>query len=183
MKLIQSLRKAALALMFAGICGVASASVAPSTTVVSVGSNDQTFAAGTLADNATWELWHLGIGGSVVDTITFSLGQDSDFSFFYASPYVPLFSDISAFSIMLDGAALTSLTSRTRSSDLYSIGMDLDAGSHTLTISNVGRLLLGGVYHFQMVAVATPVPEPASWAFMLGGLGLVGVLTRRRISA
>ena len=182
MKLVQSFRKVALALLFAGLCGAASASVAHSTTVVSIGNNGQTFAAGSLAENASWGLWHLGIGRSVVDTITFSLGQESDFSFSYASPYLSGLSDISAFSIALDGTALTSLVSSTRSADFYGIGMDLDAGSHTLTISSVGSLLLGGAYHLQMMASAVPVPEPGSWALMLGGLGLVGMLARRRIA-
>lgn len=180
MKLIQSFRKAALALLLAGLCGVASASVAHSTTVVSIGNNDQTFAAGSLGENVLWGLRHLGIDGSVVDTITFSLGQDSDFSLFYASPYLRGLTDISAFSIALDGRALTSLISSTHSSDFYGIGTDLAAGSHTLTISNVGSLLLGGIYRLQMVATA--VPEPGSWVLMLGGLGLFGVLARRRIA-
>ena len=182
MNIIQSFRKAALAVLLAGLCGAASASVAHSTTVVSIGNNDQTFAAGSLGENVLWGLRHLGIDDSVVDTITFSLGQNSDFSLYYASPYVHGLSDISAFSIALDGSVLTSLISSTHSSDFYGIGTGLAAGSHTLTISNVGSLVLGGIYRLQMVASAVPVPEPGSWALMLGGVGLVGMLARRRIA-
>ena len=49
--------------------------------------------------------------------------------------------------------------------------LDLGVGSGAMPIN-------GGSYQLQMSA--TPVPEPESWALLLGGLGLVGLMTRRR---
>lgn len=39
-----------------------------------------------------------------------------------------------------------------------------------------------GLDNLEVVRVANGVPEPASWALMLGGLGLVGVSLRRRMA-
>jgi len=39
------------------------------------------------------------------------------------------------------------------------------------------------VYSFDVTPVATPVPEPESYAMLLAGLGLVGVVARRRKAA
>jgi hypothetical protein len=44
----------------------------------------------------------------------------------------------------------------------------------------VGRFLAGGNVPLDALPVSPPVPEPASWALMAGGLALVAGLSRRR---
>jgi hypothetical protein len=41
----------------------------------------------------------------------------------------------------------------------------------------------GNAFEFDNVAVQAAVPEPATWAFMIGGFGLVGSAMRRRRTA
>jgi hypothetical protein len=62
-------------------------------------------------------------------------------------------------------------------------GALLDGGVHSLVAnSNNG---VAGQYYFQVrngLVVTTPVPEPETYAMLLAGLGLVGVVGRRRRS-
>jgi hypothetical protein len=56
--------------------------------------------------------------------------------------------------------------------------------SVTLHGESIGMLDPAGMYVISVVAAAapitSPVPEPASSALLLGGLGLIGAITRRR---
>jgi hypothetical protein len=91
-----------------------------------------------------------------------------------------MWSDITSFSISLDGAALD-VASYFSTVEVAAGQMVLADGLHQLVISGVGSGAMpinGGSYQLQMSA--TPVPEPESWALLLGGLGLVGLMTRRR---
>ena len=56
-------------------------------------------------------------------------------------------------------------------------GLTLGGGSYSFMVAGtpVGT---GGKYVFN--AVAAPVPEPQTWAMMLGGLGLIGFMSFRR---
>ncbi len=57
--------------------------------------------------------------------------------------------------------------------------LSLPVGTQTLTIS--GNSLGGGFASIYAGALAlSPVPEPASWILMIGGLGLAGASLRRR---
>jgi hypothetical protein len=53
------------------------------------------------------------------------------------------------------------------------------AKTATLSLSNLGRPIVSGPM-ITTFAPAAAVPEPASWILMLGGMGLVGGLMRRR---
>lgn len=55
----------------------------------------------------------------------------------------------------------------------------LTAGSYSISGTAVDSPFQGGRAALRLVAVA-PVPEPSTYALMLGGLGLVGFLARRR---
>lgn len=180
MNLNQSLKKTALALALAALCGAASASAEP-VLVMANGSVGQSFNLGALADYSLWGLWHSGIHGSVADSITFSLATPASFSFTYGSLYLSSWSDVSSYAIALDDTLLTpafTAAAAAPAAESFSTELALAAGSHTLSIKNVGALMLGGSYQLQMVT--SPVPEPETWALMLGGLGLVGFASRRR---
>lgn len=64
------------------------------------------------------------------------------------------------------------------SSELYNISY--------ATLTNQGEAFFGGVYEDQMFVdnftynTAAPVPEPSTYALMLGGLGMVGFMAYRR---
>jgi hypothetical protein len=54
----------------------------------------------------------------------------------------------------------------------------------TNDIANIAALRLSSTnYAFEIDSVAVAVPEPATWAMMLGGFGLLGAAARRRGSA
>jgi len=65
--------------------------------------------------------------------------------------------------------------------DLYTVSISNAAG----TVLYSGNLDATGVTHSATVAFDAPsaVPEPASWAMLLAGFGLVGVAARRRCGA
>jgi hypothetical protein len=56
--------------------------------------------------------------------------------------------------------------------------LGLAQGNYSFTVAGNAIGTKGGKYFFN--AVAAPVPEPSSWAMMLGGLGLIGFMSYRR---
>ena len=73
---------------------------------------------------------------------------------------------------------------------LFTFQDDQPAGSSVgglfggvLPIGNVHPNQLGYDAIARQVAAATPVPEPSTWAMMLGGLGLLGLHARKRLAA
>lgn len=56
----------------------------------------------------------------------------------------------------------------------------LVAGDYYYTVSGIGSGSQGGLYTFS--STAAPVPEPQTFALILGGLAAVGLMIRRRIS-
>lgn len=52
----------------------------------------------------------------------------------------------------------------------------LSEGSHSFTVAGTAHGTAGGMYAFSAAAV----PEPGTWAMMLGGIGLIGFLSYRR---
>jgi hypothetical protein len=55
-------------------------------------------------------------------------------------------------------------------------------GSGINTFANLTRLAISSANGFQLLNV-TAVPEPASWAMMIFGVGAIGAVTRRKRSA
>lgn len=54
--------------------------------------------------------------------------------------------------------------------------------AYNLRVSGNGNGLLGGKYYITSSFVATPVPEPETWAMLVAGLAAVGFVARRRSS-
>jgi hypothetical protein len=58
---------------------------------------------------------------------------------------------------------------------------DVLPGSYTVTFATAGGLLNSlKIDDVTIAAIAAPVPEPETYALMLAGLGMIGVLGRRR---
>ena len=57
----------------------------------------------------------------------------------------------------------------------------LAAGHYYLYVSGITNGTLGGLYNGAITVSAPPVPEPESYAMFLAGLGLMGVIVRRRM--
>lgn len=83
------------------------------------------------------------------------------------------FGDIQNFSASLNGYAFNNLGNGFYSLDPVQLG----AGQLTLTISGIVTEA-GGSYGGNLNVLA--VPEPETYAMMLGGLGLLGFMARRR---
>lgn len=110
-------------------------------------------------------------GGVFSDDFFFDLAIKSD----VIGSVGTFFGVVSFGSVLIDGNALTLASTPTGYGFSFS---GLAAGTHTLTVEGVfpkgGHAYLGSLY-------ATPaVPEPESMALALAGLGVMGLVARRR---
>jgi hypothetical protein len=131
---------------------------------------------GTLPNNATH---YLTIPGQATATLT-SLRGLTSFSLFMGSPdtynYVRFIGD--GFDETLSGGQLT-LGNTSQSWD-WGARVNFDFGGaavNTIILSSTGNS-----FEVDNFAVAA-VPEPATWALMIGGFGLMGAVLRRRRQA
>ena len=109
-------------------------------------------------------------GNYYSDTIYHSLGTPSDFlDITLAAPTT------------LSSLTLYGRTDCCSDRDLYTVSISNAAG----TVLYSGNLDATGVTHSATVAFDAPstVPEPASWAMLIAGFGLVGAAARRRFGA
>lgn len=152
-------------------------------------------AAGLASSAAASTCLDLGTLGSsaVFGTSTVGAGSFSEcFSFSIAAPFafsattvnIPVanpitggsFFDISglALNVVNTGAVVaTAMTGTGFSSALQYL-------NYQATVSGVGKGSMGGSYAY---AFASAVPEPGEWAMLLSGLGLIGVMVRRRTAS
>ena len=105
----------------------------------------------------------------VASTVTFRLGSDDD-AFLY-----------------LNGSLISQLGGIHEPTPIGVQSTMLDAGTHYVKLFYADRNRSQAELHFSLTAIGdtpvNPVPEPATWAMMIGGLGLVGTMMRRRKTA
>jgi hypothetical protein len=94
-------------------------------------------------------------------------------------------SDLDFTSILLDGVSLKPAASSTDANEEWSLPSQklLGAGPHTLTVTyNVDAASTDNAASYAGVfnLATSAVPEPASWAMMIFGVGLTGGMMRRR---
>jgi len=160
-------------------------SVAMAIAATSAFADDQVFSIGavpTAPSDYYQQVSH--VIGSFTDTFTFSVASGS----LYSTANVlmvantvpkatnPYSSDISNLSY--------SVYEGTEKLGTYSAGLttfetSLSAGSYSILVTGTADGTHGGTYGLDLTT-ATPMPEPSTYAMMLGGLGLVGFIARRR---
>ena len=122
----------------------------------------------------TGSLGDSGLTGTFTDTFTFDLPVA-------ASGNLTL--STSTFGLTFDSATVGSYT-LTKSiagpfAYDYKVGASFGAGPETLTV--VGTVPSGsGSFSGTLTFTPSAVPEPASWAMMIGGIGVTGGALRRR---
>jgi len=185
-----TIKKIALAAALA-LTGLTAFASNVSNTIDLIGASDIGFSAG-LSDPSGTAVNHV-LSGSFTDTFTFSYSGDAivDVWLDTSVSLSKLATQQIVFtSATLNGMALTidpSFTvggSRFSTASLYQVPA---SGSFTLIVNGFAGLLgsdgqvisasySGGLNAFP----AAPVPEPETYALMLGGLGVVGFIARRR---
>lgn len=125
---------------------------------------------------------------SLSDSLSFTLTEDLSSLSFTISGFQRLnpgdnWSDYSFTSLTGAGGGFS--VAATNSGLVYSSTQALSAGTYSLTLSGTAAssppILNGSVrYDVSYTAVASPVPEPETYALMLAGLGVVGWAARRR---
>lgn len=125
---------------------------------------------------------------SISQTFSLSSAADLSFSFDLAQRAYRVGSGTQTVTVSLDGAVIGSYTPFTTLGNAWgsfsAAVSGVSAGAHTLTFSgkdtNVGDT---SVFLDNVTMSVTAVPEPGSYAMLLAGLGLMGVIARRRSRA
>lgn len=154
--------------------GQASAAVFPLTVIT--GSNDfgnTLLASGSFDDHFTFTVPGPSTGTSFVGTVSLKvrgqIKQDIDFS-----------------SVDLDGTpftgVITPFAGNPDGKEDYSLDIPvLGAGPHTINVYGTSNATLtNSASYAGTLNIASAVPEPATWAMMIAGFGLVGGAMRRR---
>lgn len=119
--------------------------------------------------------------GSFTDVFDFVLTQAGTASSSITSIALGKFADVKFTSITLNGVDFTALS--TGKFEAWSLdNLQLAAGSHTLVVkgSSNGTAANSASYSGTLNILASAVPEPASWALLVGGFALVGGAMRRK---
>ena len=118
--------------------------------------------------------------GKFQDTYSFTLPQYllSSASLSTSAVTVGGKDDLDITSVLFNGVELTPTKSKKNQNESFVINdVAIKAGAlNTIVIKGLGR----GNGSYAAQAVFAPVPEPASWAMMIGGFGFVGGAMRRR---
>ncbi len=179
MNLQLTLKKFAVALSFAGVCGSANAAV---DTFYDLGalpygaSSFGGFASGFFTDLVKFSLPANGGSGYSVKDIPFSIPKGDSFSISFAS--IALYSNPDGIDSNDDDRSLFVAAAVNPSTITLNVG-PLAAGNYYLLVNGATTGSAGGVYSGGISV--SPVPEPETYGLFLAGLGLLGtIMTRRR---
>lgn len=146
------------------------------------------FAVGSLDPVAPSASFSNTVTGAFTDVWTFNLGTASAVAASITNVEVSFASltvgGITGFSAWLNGVLLVGPTSSvtaggvTVKTQVVAGGTVLPAGFYELKVSGTG--ITGSSASYGGNIVATPVPEPETYAMLLAGLGVVGFVARRR---
>jgi len=125
------------------------------------------------------------IAGSFTDTLTFTVTTLSTFNGSITSA-VNGTQDVDFTSIVVTPGALAFTSILGDPVEVWAtpaVGFGLAPGVYPLTLTGTNSASMGsygGNLALTPAVPPTPVPEPESYALLLAGLGMVGLLTRRR---
>jgi len=115
--------------------------------------------------------------GLLFDVYTFTLSAAGTLYGSAVSLDVPPMLGLEGFGVVLQDASFTVLGSDSMPSDGFTFS-GLSAGTYALTFVGQATGTAGGSYGGSIYAAT--VPEPETYALMLGGLAAIGFLARRR---
>ncbi len=148
-----------------------------------------------LPGTASADTFNAGLNPSIAESVMHASGSFSDFFTFSLNPagsvaaqgvslnFAPFF-NISGGSFQLYSGLMgggRAVGGSTALSNIPASYANLGAGNYYFNVAGTANGMAGGGYLFSMVT--TPVPEPDALALLLSGLGLIGVMMRRRISS
>lgn len=168
---MKTFTKIILAVSMLVMSNMASA-VAPGQTV-NIGTLDQSIVSTTVVHP-------MPAGGSFMDILNFSVSSESmllsNLVELELAPVVGL--DVFSWDIFAVGSNVALGYAQDVTSRLYGL---IGPGDYFAQVSGSTTGIFGGSYTLNLVTA--PVPEPSMIALMLGGLGLVGFMARRRKAA
>lgn len=175
-----TLKSTLLGLCFAGLTiasGIASATTVSTVSAITFVDGTQNFGTNFTADNK---------GLLFSDGYSFSLASGTDLNSLTSS-----ISSSAAVGLTITGFTLTSSTGYYTAGTQLSTGVvdmwtlvtnGLSAGAYTLTVSGLINSAQSASYsgNLNISSAVSAVPEPATYGMLLGGLGLIGMMARRR---
>lgn len=116
--------------------------------------------------------------GAIADQFVFTVPYAGDASGSIVSIDLTGFFDVAITSVKLDGVDF--VQNSTGAVELWTLAnTSIAAGTHTIYVTGTWGVE-GGAYSGTLNYRPTAVPEPATWALMIGGFGLVGGAMRRK---
>lgn len=131
---------------------------------------------GTLSDNFSYTniVYHQPSSSTFSDLFTFTIPES------YTADITAFANNLSLFGVIFNIKDLDLSLDQNPGSTSFA---DLASGNYAFDVSGQSNGFLGGFYGIQLAGNLTPVPEPATYFMLLAGLGLVGMMARRRSSS
>lgn len=126
----------------------------------------------------------IAAAGTFTETfVTFGAPSASDMTFTAAAGSGITFTGITL-SYWMDDTALPLNSSTVTAANINAKALDQISGTYQWVVTGVattaGAKITGTIVEDTNFTVPAPVPEPETWALMLGGLGAIGLALRKR---